>query len=148
MEDLKTFAAPHLTLDVPAEWIDASTYVIGGPVVEGFRTSLVITRNPKPLETNLDTYVDIALTDLGKLKEFQLIGREPVVMGGCPATCIDYQWTQEPSQPLRQRQWHVWVKGQVYSITLTALPKGFDSVKGLYAEVLATFKPRSWGAPT
>jgi hypothetical protein len=66
---------------------------------------------------------DIALTDLGKLKESQLLGREPVCWAAVPRRPY-YQWTQEPSQPLRQRQWHVWVKGQIYSITLTGLPKG------------------------
>ena len=148
MEDVKLFAPPTLSMEVPGDWFDASTYVIAGPIAEGFRTTLVITRNPKVLESDLDTYVDIQLSDLAKLKDFALLGREPVVVGGSPATCLDFQWTQEPSQVLRQRQWHVWVKGQVYSLTLTALPKGFDSVKGLYAEVLATFKPRAWSAPT
>jgi len=144
MADTKKFEAPSLTLEAPKDWLDLSNYILAGPIVEGFRTSLVVARNPAPQQPALEAYVEKQLGDLEKLPSFVLISRRAEKLGEFPALWLEYEWSQEKDKFIRQRQCHVWVEGQVYTMTVTGPGKGLEQVAALFEKVIASFKPKQW----
>jgi hypothetical protein len=144
MAKTKPFDAPSFAVQVPDEWIDLSSYIIGGPVIEGFRTSIVIARNIFVKEPTLDAYVDRQIEDLQKLPEFVMTGRRAAKLGDLPAIWLDYEWTQSKDKQIHQRQCYLRVRKQVYTLTTSAPAGHFDRVAGVYAEVVNTFRPKLW----
>ena len=67
-------------------------------------------------------------------------------LGDFPALWLDYEWSQDKDKFVRQRQCHVWVEGQVYTMTVTAPASAIDKVAPHFEKVIGTFKPKRWSA--
>ena len=144
MPKKKSFDAPSFAVQVPDEWIDLSSYIIGGPVIEGFRTSIVVARNIFVKEATFDAYVDRQLEDLRKLPEFVMNDRRAAKLGDLPAIWLNYEWAQSREKLIHQRQCYVRVRKHVYTMTASAPAGHFEKVAGVYAEVIGTFRPKLW----
>ena len=129
----------------PNEWTDASTYILLGPRVGGFRTNIVVNLSRSVPEPDLAQHVEIHMDTLARMQGFELLSRQLSKDGGSrPLVILEYQWDEPQGVRLQQRQVFIWVEGDVYCLTASAPAEQFAAVAPQFAQVLATFRPKQW----
>lgn len=141
----RKFEAPTAFLEVPPGWSDESTYILAGPQIQHFRTTIIIKRTPQVSEPDLSAHVDAQLKELGALNEFRLLSRGRAEGIEMPTEAVEFQWTQRDTK-LQQRQHYIWFHGDVFTLTATARAAQFAQVSEEISAIMKTFKPRLWGA--
>jgi hypothetical protein len=134
---------PGMSIMVPEDWQDASTYVLLGPAIADGRVTLVATLSRKVPDPDLRAHIDRMLKELGKLPQYALKGREAGALGGTPADVVTFVWKQPGGPLVRQRQWYQWKGGSVWTVTGTAPDTVFDRFAPQFAEMVQTFVPKS-----
>ncbi len=84
------------------------------------------------------------LPDIAKLPMFKLLAQNHTMMHGFETVILDYTWKQPAGPMLRQRQWYLYVKGDIYTLTATAPIEAFDSFAARFEEMVRSFKPLTW----
>ena len=141
---MKPFIAPGMQMEAPDGWFDASTYLMAGPPIKDGRASMVVTLARGVPDPGVTAYVDRQLPDLKKLQEFALQKRESARVAGMDAVILEFTWKQPAGPKLRQRQWYLWSGGSVHTLTATAPDEAFPPLAPVFAQMVLTFKPKSW----
>ena len=127
---VQELSGPFFSLPVPKEWRDRSIYVAGGPIKEGFQSSITVTFEYQPelksLAENFETQLNLLK---GQLEEFQLLEKEQRSIAMRPTFWVSYTWTTPELVPLRQSQWYFHVPPNVVVITATAHQKAFEELE-------------------
>lgn len=121
---MKPFNAPSVSLQAPDDWVDASTYVLIGPKVGDGRFTLVVSIARRVPDPDVSAHVSRQLPDIAKLPMFKLLAQNHTMMHGFETVILDYTWKQPAGPMLRQRQWYLYVKGDIYTLTATAHNRG------------------------
>ena len=141
---MKPFNAPSVSLKTPDDWFDASTYIIVGPKVADGRATFVVNIVRKPQETDPTEHVTHQLPEFEKLPQFKLGNRTKAKVAGFETAILDFNWKQHSGPYLRQRQWYVYVKGDIYTLTATAPAEAFTAFAAKFDEMVQSFKPLHW----
>lgn len=146
---MQSFRAPSVSLAVPDGWQDASTYIVTGPKVLGFRPSVVVAFTQGVLDPYLKRHVDIQAGEMQqKLAGFSLIQRSDTLqMPFGQAIIMEYTWTSpEVHMPLHQYQMYVLAGQSLYTLTATAPAAEWATLQATLLGIIRSFRPQSWPA--
>lgn len=143
---MKTYRAASLQVQLPATWLDGTTYVFAGPPTDGFSPNVVASNVTKALAGGLEPYIDAQLKELQALPEFTLLSRARA--GDDRPAALVFEWKDPKLGWLRQRQHYCTGQGQTYAVTATQKAAVFDAFDPLFQIILASFQPLVWEVPT
>ena len=144
---MQSFRAPSVSLDVPDGWLDASTYIVTGPKILGFRPSVVVAFTLGVLDPYLKHHVDVQAGEMEKkLAGFTLIHRsEMMQLPYGQAIVMEYTWNSpEIRMPLHQYQMYVLAGQTLYTLTATAPASQWPSLQVVMLGIIRSFEPQSW----
>jgi hypothetical protein len=141
---MKPFIGPSVSMKAPDDWFDASTYIAIGPKIADGRPSFVVNIVRKAQEPDPTQHVTHQLPEFEKLPEFKLGNRTRAKVAGFETAILDYSWKQHSGPLLHQRQWYVYVKGDIYTLTATAPAEVFNTFAAKFDEMVQSFKPLHW----
>lgn len=122
-------------------WFDRSVYCVGGPIVDGFQSSIAVTTEHRPKLTKLVDHFDEQLGVLeGQLDDFELVEKGERTLAGRPACFAHYSWTSPEGVTLRQSQWYLHQPPCVLVVTATAHADSFDSLSSVFDGALRGFR--------
>jgi len=148
---MRKFSAPSCEVETPDDWQDASTYIVRGPKVMGFQSTVVVAFTKSVLDPYLKRHVDLQVQDLQKqLPGFALLRRtEPTPMPYGEAIILEFQWiSREAGMPLHQYQMYAMAGTTLYTLTATAPVPQWNDLQLQLAGIIRSFRPKDWEAPT
>lgn len=130
----------EFSFPVPDDWKDRRVIAWSAQPRPGQAVvpNILATYDRLPVDKSVEEFVDSQEADLARsAKKFTLIGRREVSLGGRLGLEILFRW-DAGSGLLRQRQIYVPLDdGRLITVVNTALDRDFESVDGLFAEILA-----------
>jgi hypothetical protein len=133
----------YFNLPLPEGWVERSFYSAGGPIFEGFQSSLTVTVETRLQLTDLLACVRLQMNQLeGQLTDFALLpGTEQPVKDG-QGYRLDFTWTTQEQVPIRQRQWYLYRSPLLWIITASAHKNAFDEIEGLLSHAAQQFSTK------
>ena len=146
---MQQFRAPSVSLDVPDGWQDASTCIVTGPKVMGFRPSVVVAFTLSVLDPYLKRHVDIQAAEMQqKLAGFSLIQRSDTLqMPFGQAMILEYLWNSPEAGMLHQYQMYVLAGQALYTLTATAPAAQWQALQPALLGIIRSFRPQPWPPP-
>jgi hypothetical protein len=129
-----------LRFEAPESFTDATMITLLGPVEDGFRANVLITRDAEP-EAGLDAYVDAQSEDFAtRAPGYALHRRAARRLAGREGLTVEQSFDSSDGTRLRQLQAFVGVDGEIHAISMTHLEACFEAVRPSFDALLDTLE--------
>lgn len=130
-----------LLFELPNGWSDLTQVLIAGGPDQGFRPTLVVTREPIVGLMSLDEFAERQVAKLSNyVRDFTLVRREAKTrFGDQHGALTEFSGTYEGKR-LRQLQFLFFHNRTAYAVTATHADALFDGVRAQFERVFASLK--------
>ncbi|MBL7977072.1 MAG: DcrB-related protein [Bacteroidetes Order II. Incertae sedis bacterium] len=144
---VQTFRGNGFALKHYSDWVDATIYILAGPILDNIQHNITIQVDSTPNAPDLQTYVHIQTVDLETmLKSCTVLKREFIrLFNGMAAFRLVYSWIPADEVQLVQDQVYVLHNGKGYKLTASMNKYSRQSIGAEIEKMMLSFVPMEAG---